>query len=678
MTKLPPDSDPPYRPDYRLHSAFREAVNLSGDGLETLCPSYTELSAMEDHYDDAVLLGSGAVKDVYKTFNRRTKSWVAMARLRSDRGPEFYDWFIHEAWLTASLNHPNIIKVHDVGVDEDGRPYFVMDLKGNSTLADRSTGVEPSPQRELLDVFVKVCDAVAYAQSKGVVHLDLKPENIQADEFGEVLVCDWGLAKVMGETEEGENGFPPSLSPLGNTTLVGQIKGSLGYLAPEQLIPGATKDFRSDLFALGCVLHQILTGQAPFCGTVDERIDATKRAEIGSLRKKYPERNIPEALEAVVLKSTSPDPDDRYASVVELRQEIAKFLGGYSTLAEKPSFVREARLFVARNQVPVLVSMVAIVAISVLGVLSVQRVRQQRARASHFASQADAAKSLYQDERERSEQQLEALAKDLATSASEVKKLGIYLNPVETVREARKLVASALKLNPVSHNAKLQQFSLDCITLNFNSALQSPVRPQSRLHDYLLFAEAFPEFDFSEHDRPTISQLTHCFQQAYQLNPNRRALLERIAAYDHTTRDGADDYTPVVKALLSYINGFPDDSGFQLNFDAERSSLHFRCDAAIRLAVWNDWGSNDCVLRFLPFRSLSIDSAGPLFLHDLSGLQVERLDLSDCQTLVANQQVQLPQLRQIIVPDGFVDSDSLVKQIRSNQRIDVIDSPEEG
>ena len=676
MTEQSPSSEQRYRPDYRLHSAYVEATELEDAGLRALCPSYVELSEFKIRYQDHELLGQGAVKDVYKTFNNHTKRWVAMARLRIDRGPEFYDVFVHEAWITASLNHPNIITVHDAGVDEDGRPYFAMDLKGKSSLADRAIGSNPADRHELLDVFMKVCDAVAYAHSRGVIHLDLKPENIQANEFGEVLVCDWGLAKMVGETEEGEDELPRALQLLDNMTLMGQIKGSLGYMAPEQVVPGAEKDFRSDIFALGCILHLILTGQPPFKGTTEEVLDATKRAEIGSLRKDHPARDIPGALEAVVLKAMSLNPDDRYNSVATLRQEIAQFLGGFSTLAEKPDFFREARLFMARNRVPVTISLTAIVAISVLSVLSVQGVRHQRERAARFATQADAVETLYQDELERSAGQRQEVAKNLAASASDLKKLGIYVRPVETVREARKLVASALALSTDSPKARLQRFSLDCITLDFESALETPVDQESRLIDYLLLAEAFPEFDFSEHHRPAVLQLTHFLERAYKLNPNRHALLERIVAYDHATRERSEDYTPVVKAMLDYVNGVPNDGSLELQYDASQSLLHLRSQGTTRLAVWSDWGSNECLLRFLPFRSLTVEAAGIFFLCDLSGLQVETLDLSGCHSVVANRPVQLPLLRQVIVRTGTVDPVELRNHIRSDERFEIRNAPQ--
>ncbi|MDF7798621.1 serine/threonine-protein kinase [Pontiellaceae bacterium B1224] len=660
----------PYRPDPRLAEAYDEATQLDEKGLEGLCPSYVELAGSSKRYQDSVLLGKGAVKEVYKTFNNHTKRWIAMARLRADRGPEFYDLFVHEAWLTASLNHPNIITIHDAGVDAEGRPFFTMDLKRNTTLADRATGPRAARRRELLEAFMKVCDAVAYAHSRGVVHLDLKPENIQADTFGEILVCDWGLAKLVDEMEEGENELPSALRPLDNMTLMGQIKGSPGFMSPEQVVPGSMKDHRSDIFSLGCILHLLLTGHPPFQGTEDEIIEATRLADCIPPRTRYPDCHIPEALEAVVLKAMARLPEDRYATAQALRDEISNFLGGYSTLAEKSGFFRESRLFLRRNRIPAMITFLAIVTLSVVSVLFIQSIKHQRERAAQFASEAESVTTLYLDELERSEQERKTLASNLASSASDLKKLGIYVRPIETVREARKLVASAFSLNSESANAQMQSFSLDCITLNFKAAVNNPLKPDSELVDYLLFAKAFPDFDFTENKRPTVGQLTEFLIQARNINPNRQALMERIVAYDYAARKDKGAYAPVVEALLEYVNERK--GALVLEHSMDESLLVVRARDNIRFVIWDKWGSNNCLLRFLPVRSLKPVVDDRFYLGDLQSLHIETLDLTECDSVMINHAVDLPFLRTVYLRPGQSGEKILRTSIRSNERFDVI------
>ncbi|MDF7824642.1 serine/threonine-protein kinase [Pontiellaceae bacterium B12227] len=660
-----------YKPDPRLAQAYDEATLLNEEGLEGLCPSYTELAGEGTRFRDDTLLGKGAVKEVYRTFNSHTRRWVAMARLRADRGPEFYDLFVHEAWLTASLSHPNIITIHDAGVDGNGRPFFTMDLKGDSSLADRVAGPAPAGRRELLEIFMKVCDAVAYAHSQGIVHLDLKPENIQADAFGEVLVCDWGLAKQVGELEEGEYELPNALRPLDNMTLMGQIKGSLGFMAPEQVMADAVKDHRSDIFALGCILHLILTGVPPFTGTEEQVLEATRRCEVVPPRKVSPERHIPGALEAVVLKAMARNPEDRYASAQLLRDEISHFLEGYSTLAEKPGFFREARLFLARNRIPATIAFLAIVTLSVVSVLFIQRIQHQQERAERFETKAEAVEILYQDEIDRSEQERKALAIKMARSASDLKKLGIFVRPVETVREARKLVASAEALDDDSALARLQRFSLDCITLNFEGALENPVQPHSGLVDYLLLVNAFPEFNYSEERRPSISKMSGFLQQALEINPNRQALVERMVAFDYASRSDGGDYSPVVAALLDYVCGEKDSAA--LKYSPADSTLTLQSNQNIRLAIWDKWGSNDCLLRFLTFRSLKVEVDDRFFPGDLQNLHIETLDLSACGELVFNHPVDLPLLRKVIIRPGQVSAQVLRDSISANARFEIVE-----
>jgi serine/threonine protein kinase len=664
----------PCKMDYRLVEAYDQATQLDKKGLESLCPSYSELAGEGARYRDSVLLGMGALKEVYKTFNNHTQRWIAMARLRSDRGPEFYDLFVHEAWLTASLNHPNIITIHDAGVDDDGRPFFTMDLKGKSSLADRVNGPRSAGRRELLEIFMKVCDAVAYAHSRGVVHFDLKPENIQADAFGEVLVCDWGLARVVGEMEDGEYELPVALQPVNNMTLMGQIKGSPGFMAPEQTIPGSAKDHRSDIFALGCILHYVLTGQPPFTGSEEEILAATREADFIPPRTRYPDRHIPAALEAVIFKATQKRQEERYQSALALRDEISNFIGGYSTLAENPGFIREARLFLRRHRLPASIVFMAIVALSVISVLFVQGIQEQRERARQFESKAETVTSLYRDELERSESERRALSRKMATSASDLKKLGIYIRPVETVKEARKLVASALALDNDSANAVLQNFSLDCITLNFKNALDHPVNSKSVLADYLLFVKAFPEFDFSEEKRPTIDQLTRFLDHARQLNPRRQALMERIVAYDFALRSDKGACVSVVEALLDYRNG--QKGVADLFYDSENSALTMHSDQEVRLSVGDEYGSNACLLRFLPFRSLKLEVRGFIDLCDLQSLQIESLDLRSCETVIINKDVDLPFLRTVYIRPGQINPPMLRRAIHANDRFEIVEASE--
>lgn len=168
-----------------------------------------------------------------------------------------------------------------------------MDLKGNTSLDDLIHSGEQD-QSTLLRVFLKIADAIAYAHSREIIHLDLKPENIQTDAFGEVLVCDWGLGKTISDIEENVP-LPGTAEVLDNMTLVSEIKGTPGFMAPEQIEPDGSKDHRTDIFSLGCILYTIITGEPPFTGDQKEILTTTSRAAIADPSEKFPSLTPPPA-----------------------------------------------------------------------------------------------------------------------------------------------------------------------------------------------------------------------------------------------------------------------------------------------------------------------------------------------------------------------------------------------
>lgn len=665
-----------YVPDPRLRSAYHEANKLDEAGMEALCPSYIELSEAAIRYRHEQLIGRGAIKDVFRAYDSRTRRRVAMAKLRENLGPEFYEIFVHEAWLTSSLNHPNIIKVYDVGVDGDGRPFFTMDLKGNTTLSDLSRRPSPPDLRDLLTILVKICEAVAYAHSRGVLHLDLKPENIQVDDFGEVLVCDWGLGRLLQTPEDSERFHDPPPAESGSWS--GSIKGSPGYMAPEQARPAQPKDHRTDIYALGCLLHFVLTGEAPFSGTPDDILAATTRGEIKPLRQKFPDRNIPASLEAVALKATALHPQDRYQSTVDLCDEISNYLRGYATRAEQPGFFREARLFLIRNRVPATISFAAMILLTCLCVLFIQRLGRQRLqteiqqnRASRLESKAESLAALYQGEIDQATAKRTQLAGRLAASANSLKNFGIFASPIKSLRETGELVEMALILDPECELARQEGFTLDCITLNFASALKNPPAPHLKQSRYIVFCEAFPEFSFSQNVRPSISQLTDFFHAAAQIDPQCGPLMERILAYDMASRSAPQRAAPALFAMLDYLNGR--NGPLECSLDPKTGTLLIKSGRDLTLRMPESWGaSGRCLLRFLTFPNLVLQVSGRFRLSDLEQLPIETLDLTECGHLDLSHTVTLPQLREIRICQQQTDHDALARTIRTSKEYEIV------
>ena len=181
-----------FSPGLDLSEVVGDLFAGEADALEH--SAIQELSSLTKTYELGELVGSGGLKEVFVCQDMRTQRDVAYATVKQGLGA-FYDAvLVHEARLTARLSHPNIIKIYDLGLDEQGRPYFTMDLKSNVNLLEYSR--DASTFRKL-EVFGVVCQAISYAHSQRIIHLDLKPDNIQCDRFGEVLVCDWGLACLL-------------------------------------------------------------------------------------------------------------------------------------------------------------------------------------------------------------------------------------------------------------------------------------------------------------------------------------------------------------------------------------------------------------------------------------------------------------------------------------------------
>ena len=277
--------------------------------------------------------------------------------------------FFTEAKVLAQLAHPNIVPIHSIGTDSDGRPFYSMKLVNGRTLqailkllnAGDTETVGAYSGLRLLTVFRKVCDAVSFAHARGYLHRDLKPENIMVGEFGEVLVMDWGLAKKMsthavaGSLRDGAGGIQ-------EPEVLNYVEGTPRYMSPEQA-EGVYRglDERSDIYSLGGILHAILTGRPPVTGaSVNEVLDKVRKGETttmtmprGSLRLgglSEMGKKVPEAIRAVTLKALSRRPEDRYGKVAELDADIEAYLNGFATSAEEASAFRKVVLFAKRHR----------------------------------------------------------------------------------------------------------------------------------------------------------------------------------------------------------------------------------------------------------------------------------------------------------------------------------------
>lgn len=283
-------------------------------------------------------IGEGGMGTVYLADDTALDRPVAMKVIRDGRlGPDAVDRMLREARVIARLEHPGIVPVHDVGRLPDGRVFYVMKWVKGRRLDEYFDASATIAQR--LRVFERVCETVAFAHAHGVIHRDLKPQNIMVGEFGEVLVLDWGVAKLKSAIAEDPqatvalpapsprlvSGFAPPVSSSPRHTQHGTILGTPAYMAPEQARGEIDRvDERSDVFALGGVLFFLLTGRPPR----EQGSDTTAARSARALN-----RNVSRRLNAVSAKAMAPLPDDRYASAAQLAQDVSRFLNGQAVSA---------------------------------------------------------------------------------------------------------------------------------------------------------------------------------------------------------------------------------------------------------------------------------------------------------------------------------------------------------
>ncbi len=297
--------------------------------------------------------------------------------------------FLDEAQIASQLQHPSILSVHDIGIDARGRPYIRMPLVAGEHFGQivrrvHDAADEAWTQPRAIGVLLRVCEAMAYAHSKGVVHRDLKPHNVMVGRFGETLVMDWGLAKVLDREEEDgvvmRSATVEVLRPQDEElrTLDGDVIGTPVYMAPEQARGQIdAQGVGVDLYAIGAMLYELCAGQPPYG---EEQSGSTPREVLATVRSRSPRPlhraapATPPELVAVCSKAMAPSPEQRYPSVAALGRDLQAYLDQRVVLAYRTGAWAEAVKWVRRNRAVAVVAGVAFVLLA----LAAAWVMQQR------------------------------------------------------------------------------------------------------------------------------------------------------------------------------------------------------------------------------------------------------------------------------------------------------------
>jgi len=281
-------------------------------------------------------LGRGAMGRIHPATDRNLLRHVALKRLDRElaKVPMYKDGFIAEAQMTGQLEHPNIVPVHELAVSDEGVPYFTMKLvqgiNFDSWLRDPAHEVGSTERLQGgLEIFLKVCDAVAYAHHRGVIHRDLKPENIMVGDFGQVYLMDWGLSRLS------------KTRPASGARAQMEAPGAVGtptFMAPEQA-RGNPEDMdeRSDVFGLGAILYEIVSGKWVYGESMngDYILARAVQGKVVSIDEAALGIGVSKRIRSIVAKAVAVDPDDRYQTVVELQSEVRGFLQGGLHLPRK-------------------------------------------------------------------------------------------------------------------------------------------------------------------------------------------------------------------------------------------------------------------------------------------------------------------------------------------------------
>ncbi|HKQ68127.1 MAG TPA: WD40 repeat domain-containing serine/threonine protein kinase, partial [Polyangiaceae bacterium] len=336
-------------------------------------------------------LGRGGIGRVFAAFDRHLNREVAIKELLSESGggtsapgSPAMTRFLREARVTGQLEHPNIIPVYELGRRADGTLYYAMRIVRGRTLAGAIADAGDLDERlALVNHFSGLCQAIAYAHSRGVVHRDVKPENVMIGEFGETIVLDWGTAKLRGYCDDkvSASTIRKAEDPSLGETVEGSLFGTPIYMSPEQALGRVSEvDERSDVWALGVVLYTILARQAPFGGRTF--VEVRKQLEKGSFRPlSQVDRRIPPELAAIVKRALRVSPGQRYETAREMARDVQAYQAGGRVGAYEYTSLELLKRFLARQRAAVICSLVGLVAVIVLAAATYQRVVAARDRA---------------------------------------------------------------------------------------------------------------------------------------------------------------------------------------------------------------------------------------------------------------------------------------------------------
>ena len=675
MSEGPKDFiDLPDELDYRSSSFY----DLDDDVRSSECSNlYKKFTDLKSRYTEVEEIASGGMKRIYRAFDQKTGRYIALARLKEGMSAELHGSFIAEARLTAVLQHPNIIKVHEIGFDDEEQPYFTMDLKLGDSLADILGKLEDGneeylslyPEQSLLMIFLKICDAVSYSHSQDILHLDIKPENIQVGEHGEVQLCDWGLARYTGEVEKSSEDLLDQ-DFLNGQTLDSEIKGTPGYLAPERITKNQERSNQTDIYSLGALLYSILTFKRPFEGEVQSILTKTIDGSLIAPKDRNKERNIPESLNAIVMKAMSLEPCDRYSSTKSLISDVKKHIDGFSTQAENAGFFKEISLFYKRNRKVCSLSIVFFVSLAVILFLFIKQLQSSRKKEVNLRKAAEVSQRAAEDNLQKYQEEKEMADLSFSTDPTAVIdvikdsfRLDFSFTPNETVDRTMKTLKRIAESNKSEILIYEFKGDLHFIRQEFDLALTALRKGRGReaeanasLFDALEAVKTYKSEGKAapiEIIKAIIAKLGGRFDQQ----------IFRLAMYDKKLRNNDLEHFEVLKLMFLCVNKIESIEGFEYDGSTKTLRITGHCKQLnFRIRLANRYIS---LFSTLDIENLVLRGPDQLRPAGIQGLKLKTLDLRGIKIGNMNN------FRAARIADKIYVTESLIDQklLRKLQRV---------
>ncbi|HYF50377.1 MAG TPA: protein kinase [Planctomycetota bacterium] len=522
-------------------------------------------------------IGRGGMGLVVQGYDQALKREVAIKTLhpQTRADPVKRMRFIKEAQITGQLEHPGIVPVHYLGWDGEGNEFFSMKLASGEPLdkilerwhkGDAKTLQKYSLTR-LLSIFERVCETIEFAHSRSVMHRDLKPGNVMIGTHGEVWVLDWGLAKVIGSSDDesrpaaSDEGPKPRIkSDVANdVTLDGLVVGTPEYMAPEQAA-GEVLDEGVDIFALGAILYEILTSQPPRTGTtVNEIVTKAAQGRFTPVRRTAKGKNAPAALSAVAEKCLAPERRKRYSSVQDLIQDLRSYAAGLEVSARPDTKMERIRRTLRRHRKLVALSgsiaALLLIVITIASVVIAQKDREAR------VEQDRALQAKIEEQKAKLEKQ-EAIAASAEKAQRRLKAFEPYVQAMDLLmrdqlpERAAALLDKSLQIDPDFPEAQFalaEAYRMAGIpgkaAEHYLKADELSVRIAGRRNLHALVAAGFTYDGAGEYDKAQdcferaakfgandpLAKVGRCFNLSYErrLNEARKLAEEAMSAGEH-------------------------------------------------------------------------------------------------------------------------------------------------